>query len=80
MDAHESTTENVRTLDEPIFNFLNELYENGQLEDTIVTVYSDHGHHHSLLKLLGFQDANYENSLASLFLLLPNGRFDDEFL
>ena len=61
MDSHEATGEVISMFDEPFTNFLNELYNNGDLNDTIIFMFSDHGNHMSpLLTLLPADDLEIE--------------------
>lgn len=39
MDSHEMTQENVKTLDEPILEFLEFIEKKGQLNDTTIILY-----------------------------------------
>jgi arylsulfatase A-like enzyme len=70
MDAHEMTGQNIATLDQPLFDFLNSLEKKGALENTHLIFWSDHGHHHHPLEL---EKTDYflETGLPALFYIMP---------
>ena len=45
LDGHEDTSETIKFLDEPLTNFLNGLYQQDLLKDSIFFIVSDHGLH-----------------------------------
>ena len=71
MDAHEHTRENIKTVDNALYKFLNDLYEYYGFDDTAVVLYSDHGHHDDLMFNLGFYESKVERVLPFLFIILP---------
>ena len=87
MDSHEATAELIHQLDGPLVEFLDELYKNGDLKDTILFLFSDHGNHMSPhLSLMPTDDLEIEKIMPFFFLLIPkksnnyqNDLFLDEF-
>ena len=72
MDSHEASGEVISMFDEPFTNFLNELYNNGDLNDTIIFMFSDHGNHMSpLLTLLPADDLEIEKIMPFFFIMIP---------
>lgn len=72
LDAHEPSAELIQHLDDPIVNFLKQFQKEGLLEDTIIVIYADHGHHVNIFYyLFGLKDLEYETKLPSLFIILP---------
>jgi len=56
MDSHESTGEVIKTVDEPLFNLLNNLKNDRLLEDTTIIFFSDHGlHMHGIFYMLNIE-------------------------
>ncbi len=74
-DAHEFSGNVVKYLDEPLYNFLNELYEKKMLEDTAIFLMSDHGnsyfdyYYHYILRS---DDSRIERVYGTFFVILPN--------
>ena len=87
MDSHEATGELIKLMDEPLVEFLDDLYKNGDLNDTIIFLFSDHGNHMSPhLSLMPTDDLEMEKVMPFFFILLPkknqeynNTFFLDEF-
>lgn len=87
MDSHEATGELINLIDGPLTNFLDELYKNGDLNDTILFLFSDHGNHMAIhLTMVPTDDLEIEKIMPFLFILLPrkkenstNKYFIDEF-
>ena len=72
MDSHEATGELVSLFDEPLTNFLDNLYKNGDLNDTVLFLFSDHGNHMALhLTLLPAEDLEIEKIMPFFFIILP---------
>jgi hypothetical protein len=72
MDSHEATGELVSLFDEPLTNFLDNLYQNGDLNDTVLFLFSDHGNHMALhLTLLPADDLEIEKIMPFFFIILP---------
>ena len=70
-DAHESTFEVIKYLDEPLFNFLNGFYNKGYLNDTILFLLSDHGNHMpGIYNLLFAEDYEMERVMGTLFIVI----------
>lgn len=77
MDSHELTGELVNIMDEPLTNFLEDLYTKGDLKDTILFFFSDHGNHMSLhLSLLPADDVQMEKVMPFFFLFVPKKSYD----
>jgi len=73
LDAHEGTQEVITYLDEPLFNFFNNLERENLLEDTSILFWSDHGFHYDVFPI-NYQEYNFraERALPFLFLVLPH--------
>ena len=74
-DAHEFTGQVVKYLDEPLFNFLNNLYKTNDLKDTALFFISDHGNsyfNYFYYYVLKSDDSLIERGFATLFIILPN--------
>lgn len=75
LDGHEPTGQLIGYFDEILYNFINEFYSKGWLNDTIIILFSDHGQHLSgPLYLFDSQDFFFERSLPTLFMILPNDK------
>ena len=87
MDSHEGTGELISLMDQPLVDFLDDLYKNGDLKDTALFMFSDHGNHISPhLSLMPSGDVEIEKIMPFFFILLPkknkdykNELFLDEF-
>ena len=82
MDSHEATAELINLFDRPLVEFLDGLYKNGELKDTIVFLFSDHGNHMSPhLSLMPTDDLEMEKIMPFFFILLPkkNSKYKNEF-
>ena len=76
-DGHEPTGQVVKYLDEYLYNFLEELYENKKLENTALFILSDHGNsyfNYVYYYILKSDDSMIERCYATLFIILPNGK------
>ena len=72
-DAHESTIEVIKYMDEPVFKFLEYFLENHFTEKTIIIIASDHGQNMPDINyLIKSEDNYYEKTLGTLFLILPD--------
>jgi len=72
LDAHEITGEHVRYMDEPLANFLKKLDESGELDETALTIYGDHGQHlNGLFYAIDFKEFMVNLKLPALFVVLP---------
>ena len=74
-DAHEFTGQVVKYLDEPLYNFLNDLYKNKELENTALFFICDHGNsyfNYFYYYILKSDDSLIERGYASLYIILPN--------
>jgi len=68
-EAHEATGEVVVTIDQAITDFLEHFYQKGYLEDTFITILSDHGAHGIVLRtpFLPDNSRHLENYYPVLF-------------
>ena len=76
-DAHEFTGQVVKYLDKPLFNFMNELYKNKELDDTAILFVSDHGNsyfNYFYYYILTSDDSVIEKGFGTLFIMLPNSK------
>jgi hypothetical protein len=72
-DAHESTGEVIRYMDEPLKNFIKYYLDNHMTEKSMIIFLSDHGNSMpDLNELLLSQDKEIEKTLGMLFLIYPN--------
>ena len=74
-DAHEFSGQVVKYLDEPLYNFLNNLYERKKLDDTAIFIVSDHGNSYFpyfYYYILRSDDATIEVTYATFYMLVPN--------
>ena len=87
MDSHEFTSELIKLVDEPFVEFLDDLLKNGDLNDTALFLYSDHGLHlFNPIMLTLTDDLKMERVMPFFFILIPkknkkyqNELFLDEF-
>ena len=87
MDSHEATAELISLIDGPLVEFLDDLYTKGDLNDTVIFLFSDHGNHASPhLKIMPTDELKIERIMPFFFLLIPkkinkyqNEYFLDEF-
>jgi len=87
MDSHEGTGELISLMEHTLVEFLDDLYKNGDLKDTALFIFSDHGNHMSPhLSLMPGDDVEIEKIMPFFFFLLPkknnnykNDLFLDEF-
>ena len=73
-DGHEPTGQVVKYLDEYLYNFLEELYQNKKLDDTALFLLSDHGNsyfNYVYYYIFKSDDSLVERSYATLFIILP---------
>ena len=86
-DGHEFTGQVVKYLDESLYNFLEDLYQNKKLENTALFILSDHGNsyfNYVYYYIFKSDDSLIERSYASLFIILPydknnKNKISDEF-
>ena len=71
IDAHESTGEVVKYLDEPLTNFLKNWNEKGFLDNTMIFFVSDHGNNMGEFYKLISDDFEMEKTLGTLFIMIP---------
>ena len=72
-DAHESTGEVIRYMDEPLKNFIKYYLDNHMTEKSMIIFLSDHGNAMpDLNELLLSQDKEIEKTLGMLYLIYPN--------
>ena len=73
-EAHELSGELVKYIDEDVRDFLQWFYERGYLEDTFLTIMSDHGAHALTLRFPAFPDNSryIENYYPVLFHVSKN--------
>ena len=74
-DAHEFSGQVPKYLDEPLYNFLNNLYNKKLLDDTAIIIASDHGNsyfRYLYYHILRSDDAYVEITYGTLFIIVPN--------
>lgn len=72
IDAHESSHHVVGYLDEKIYNHLNNMHNQGYLNDTLTIIIADHGNNMpTIYDILKSEDYNNERYLPSLFIIAP---------
>lgn len=73
-EAHELMGELVKYMDDDLVNFLNYFYNSGYLDDTFLTIVSDHGAHALTLRFPLFPDNSryIENYYPALFHVTKN--------
>jgi len=73
IDAHEPTQEVIKSMDEPLVNFLEGLERDNLLEDTVILLWGDHGDHLPLFPYtISTKTFTTERALPVMFLVLPN--------
>ena len=85
--SHEATGELINLMDGPLTKFLDDLMVSGDLNDTILFLFSDHGNHMAIhLSLLPTDDLGMEKIMPFFFFIVPkknkkyqNDKFLDEF-
>jgi phosphoglycerol transferase MdoB-like AlkP superfamily enzyme len=72
-EAHELSGELIGYVDEDIRDFLEDFYQKGYFEDTVLLLLSDHGSHSVTLRLPIFPDNSryIENYLPMMFQITP---------
>ena len=81
IDAHEGSGEVIKYLDEPLYNFLMEFYNNGYLKNTSVFIISDHGNNMpGFYNAISSEDFVFEKTLGVFYLILYNFKNDKELL
>ena len=73
-DGHEPTGQVVKYLDEYLYDFLEDLFENKKLENTALFILSDHGNsyfNYIYYYIFKSDDSLIERSYAMLFIILP---------
>ena len=76
-DGHEFTGQVVKYLDEYLYEFLEELYQNKKLDDTALFILSDHGNsyfNYVYYYIFKSDDSLIERSYATLFIILPKNK------
>ena len=72
MDSHEGTGELISLMENTLVEFLDDLYKNGELKDTALFIFSDHGNHMAPhLSLMPGDDVEIEKIMPFFFFLLP---------
>ena len=72
MDSHEGTGELISLMEDTLVEFLDDLYKNGELKDTALIIFSDHGNHMSPhLSLMPGDDVEIEKIMPFFFFLIP---------
>ena len=70
-DAHESTFEVLKYLDEPMLEFLTSFYNKGYLKNTALFILSDHGNHMpGIYNIFLSEQFEIERVLGNLFLII----------
>ena len=73
LDAHEATYQVVKYLDKPLYDYLENLYKQKNLEDSAVFIVSDHGlHFPNPFYLIMSEDTTIEKNNGLLFIILSN--------
>ena len=70
-EGHEGTGEVILTLDTDFTNFLRELKDSGELNNTVVVITSDHGSHMGPYFMVG-EIGEFEQRLPMLFMTFPS--------
>ena len=76
-DGHEPSGQVVKYLDESLYNYLNELYENNTLNDTFLFILSDHGNsyfNYIYYYILRSDDSLIERGYGTLFIIVPSNK------
>ena len=76
-DSHEFSGQVGKYLDEPLYNFFNELYKNNLLEDTAIFFASDHGNsyfNYFYYYVLRSDDSMIEKTYGMLHIMIPNNK------
>ena len=76
-DSHEFSGQVGKYLDEPLYNFLNELHKNNLLEDTAIFLASDHGNgyfNYFYYYVLRSDDSLIERAYGMLHIMIPNNK------
>ena len=74
-DAHEFSGQVPKYLDEPLYNFLMDLYNKKLLDDTAIILASDHGNSYFpyfYYYILRSDDAVLEKTYGMLYIIVPN--------
>ena len=75
MDGHEATEEVIKYLDKYLFDFLNDFYEKGFLNDTVIFIASDHGNnmnYYFYYYIFKSDESFIEKNIGTLFIIVPN--------
>ena len=71
-DAHEATQHLIKHVDEPLYNFLNLIFDKYSDDNTAIIFLSDHGGKlPGPYAVLFIEEWKFESELSSLFLILP---------
>ena len=76
-DGHEPTGQVVKYMDEDLYNFLNNLYEEKLLNDTAIFILSDHGNsyfNYIYYYIFKSDDSLIERTYGTLFMILPSNK------
>jgi hypothetical protein len=82
-DGHEATQQVIKYLDEPLFNFLNLIFDKYYNDRTAIIFLSDHGGRlPGPYAVLFLEEWNFEQELSALFLVLPenNTNYDKNII
>jgi len=72
LDSHEPTTEQARYIDDSLVAFLEELDVTGQLDNTVLNIFADHGPHlNGLFLAMELSEFFVNRKYPALFVLLP---------
>eukprot|EP00762_Andalucia_godoyi_P005639 ANDGO_06450.mRNA.1 hypothetical protein ACA1_203060 len=70
-EGHEGTGEVIKSIDEDVADFLEELLKRKAFDDSVVVIVSDHGQHMSLPWAVQMHQARLENAFPALFMSIP---------
>ena len=72
LDGHEGTMEVIKYVDNYLYDFLKNLFDNYMNDKSVILLFSDHGNQMpNLHYLLKGEDFIYEKTLGILFIILP---------
>ena len=72
VDGHETTLEVLKKLDQNLFKLLKELDEAGLIDDLVINLFSDHGHHMYFMRVFNIEQYFSEINLPLLITFLPD--------
>ena len=76
-DGHEFTGQVVKYIDEYLYDFMEDLYQKNELNDTAIFFLSDHGNsyfNYVYYFIFKSDDSLIERAYAALFIILPNNK------